>query len=169
MLTLVYAQDQAGGIGYQNQLPWHLPNDLKFFKQVTLGHAILMGRRTFESMGCRLLPGRTSYVLTRQEDYKSEIEGLHRVHDLEEIKSLAQDQEVMVIGGAEIFAAILPLADRVIRTQIKATFPADTFVAVAPDRWRSGNLVHLDRAFRVKLKTSRTEPAIQRPCGAGSL
>ena len=57
MLTLVYAQDQAGGIGYQNQLPWHLPNDLKFFKQVTLGHAILMGRRTFESMGCRLLPG----------------------------------------------------------------------------------------------------------------
>ena len=83
MLTLVYAQDQAGGIGYQNQLPWHLPNDLKFFKQVTLGHAILMGRKTFESMGCRLLPGRTSYVLTRQEDYKSEIEGLHRVHNLE--------------------------------------------------------------------------------------
>ena len=124
-------------IGYQNQLPWHLPNDLKFFKQVTLGHAILMGRRTFESMGCRLLPGRTSYVLTRQEDYKSEIEGLHRVHDLEEIKSLVQDQEVMVIGGAEIFAAILPLADRVIRTQIKATFPADTFVAdLDQDQWQ---------------------------------
>ena len=96
-----------------------------------------MGRKTFESMGCRLLPGRTSYVLTRQEDYKSEIEGLHRVHDLEEIKSLAQDQEVMVIGGAEIFAAILPLADRVIRTQIKATFPADTFVAdLDQDQWQ---------------------------------
>ena len=137
MLTLVYAQDQAGGIGYQNQLPWHLPNDLKFFKQVTLGHAILMGRKTFESMGCRLLPGRTCYVLTRQEDYMSEIEGLHRVHDLETIKALAQDQEVMVIGGAEIFAALLPLADRVIRTQIKATFPADTFVAdLNQDQWQ---------------------------------
>ena len=75
--------------------------------------------------------------MTRQEGYKSEIEGLHRVHDLEEIKSLAQGQEVMVIGGAEIFAALLPLADRVIRTQIKATFPADTFVAdLDQDQWQ---------------------------------
>lgn len=128
MITYVYAEDLKGGIGYQNDLPWKLPNDMKFFKKVTMGHTILMGRSTFESMDCRLLPGRQTVVLTRSKDYGKDIEGLKVVHNVEEVIELAKDQELMVIGGAGVFASLMDHVDQIIRTKIEAEFPADTFM-----------------------------------------
>ena len=128
MITFIYAQDRRGAIGYQNDLPWHLPADLQHFKRETMGHTMLMGRKTFEAMDCRLLPGRKSVVLTTQTDYGQNIEDLELVHDVEEALKLAQDQELMVIGGAGVFKAMAPYADRVIRTVIDHEFEADAFM-----------------------------------------
>lgn len=128
MITFVYAQEARGGIGYQNQLPWHLPNDLKFFKETTMGHTMLMGRKTFESMGKRLLPGRQTVVMTRDLNYGKEIEGLTVINSLEEGLDLAKNQELMVIGGADVFKIFLPYADQIIRTFIEQEFPSDVFM-----------------------------------------
>lgn len=128
MITFVYAQDKNGAIGYNNQLPWHLPNDLQFFKKTTMGHTLLMGRKTFESMGKRLLPGRKTVVLTEQLDYGAEIDGLTVIHTVAAALRLAEQQELMVIGGSGVFTALFPYADRIIRTFIDAEFTADTYM-----------------------------------------
>ena len=129
MLTLVYAQDQAGGIGYQNQLPWHLPNDLKFFKQVTLGHAILMGRVTFDGLNRRLLPNRTSIILTNNQDYQIDDENALVFNTIEDVLDWYQhqDKNLYVIGGAQIIAAFEPYLDELIQTQIAAKLDGDTY------------------------------------------
>lgn len=129
MITLIYAQDQKGGIGLDNDIPWSLPKDLQHFKQETMGYPIVMGRRTFESMGQRLLPGRQTYVISRQLDYGSDIEGLTVLTDLQQVLDLAQDQEIMVIGGSEVYQALMPWADRIIRTVIEGNFSCDTFMS----------------------------------------
>lgn len=137
MMTFVYAQDYKGAIGYQNRLPWHLPNDLQFFKRTTMGHTMLMGRKTFESMGKRLLPGRKTVVLTEQLNYGNEIEGLTVVHSVEEALQLAEKQSLMVIGGSAVFEALLPYADRIVRTFIEAEFEADTYMPdIDTARWQ---------------------------------
>ena len=133
MLTLVYAQDQAGGIGYQNQLPWHLPNDLKFFKQVTLGHAILMGRKTFESIG-RPLPKRTNIVLSRQP---FEHDGVIWKDSLESAVDFVRgSEEIMLIGGGQLFNEYLSQADRLYLTEIQTELDGDTFFpSINWDEW----------------------------------
>ncbi len=128
MITFIYAQDKNGGIGYQNDLPWHLPDDLKHFKRETMGHTMVMGRKTFESMGQRLLPGRQSVVVTRQVDYGQAIEGLKVIHNVEEVLQLAEEKDLFVIGGAELFNALWPNVDRIIRTVIFESFPADVYL-----------------------------------------
>lgn len=130
MINLVYAQDIKGGIGYQGDLPWHLPNDLKFFKKTTMDHTMVMGRKTFESMNCRLLPGRKTIVLTKQKDYGKDIEGLETISSLEEILERSQEEDLMVIGGAQVFKLVWDQADQIFRTVIEAEFPADTFMPV---------------------------------------
>lgn len=126
MISFVYAQEHDGGIGYQNDLPWHLPADLKFFKETTWGHKMVMGRRTFESMDQRILPGRETYVLTTQEDYGSDIEGLNLLHTREDVLELAKDHHLMVIGGAGVFMTLMDDVDQIILTRIDASFPSDT-------------------------------------------
>lgn len=128
MITFVYAQDKNGGIGLNNQLPWHLPGDLHFFKKTTMGKTIVMGRKTFESMGCRLLPGRKSVVLTRDKSYGHQIEGLTVLYSKNEVLNLAKNEEVMIIGGAEIFNLFWNEANLIIRTYIDATFECDVFM-----------------------------------------
>jgi dihydrofolate reductase len=120
------AMDQNRVIGKDNQLPWHLPADLAYFKRVTMGHPIVMGRKTFASIG-RVLPGRENIIVTRNKSFSHE--GCTILHSIEEIKTFAEKHkgEVFVIGGAEIFKETLPFADRLYITKIEAKFPGDTF------------------------------------------
>ncbi len=111
-------------IGRGNALPWHLPRDLRRFKALTLGKPILMGRRTFESIG-RALPGRTNLVLTRDPRWSAA--GAAAVHSLDEaLERTRSAEELVVIGGAEIFALALPLARRIYLTEVQADVDGDT-------------------------------------------
>lgn len=126
MISFMVAMDENRVIGYKNELPWHLPEDLKHFKRVTMGHPIIMGRKTFESIG-RPLPGRENIIISRQEDYKKE--GCRVMNSLEEVEELIGKKsadEYFVIGGAEIFKELLPLADRLYITFIHEEFEGDT-------------------------------------------
>ncbi|MDE3839286.1 dihydrofolate reductase [Bacillus methanolicus] len=126
MISLIWAMDENRVIGKDNQLPWHLPEDLKFFKRVTMGHPIAMGRKTHDSIG-RNLPGRENIVITRQNDFQCD--GCTVLHSVQELVDYAaeKNKEVFVIGGAEIFKQILPFADRLYLTQIYDRFEGDTF------------------------------------------
>ncbi len=113
-------------IGAGGKIPWHLPGELKLFKELTMGHHLIMGRKTWESIG-RLLPGRTTVIVTRQRGYR--VPGAIVVHSLEEaIAACAGDGEIFVIGGAEIFREALPLADCIYLTTVDAEVPGDTFM-----------------------------------------
>lgn len=131
-LSVIAAVARNRVIGHEGRMPWKLPNDLRFFKQVTMGKPMIMGRKTWESFGSKPLPGRPHIVVTGNRDYTAE--GAIVVHDLGTAiatgKRLAEEagvEEVMVIGGAQIYAAALPLADRVFLTEIAATPVGDTF------------------------------------------
>ncbi|WP_027409773.1 type 3 dihydrofolate reductase [Anoxybacteroides tepidamans] len=126
MISLIVAMDQNRIIGKDNKLPWHLPADLAYFKRVTMGHPIVMGRKTFESIG-RPLPGRDNIVLTRNRSFQPE--GCIVIHSIDDIQKMAAERndEIFVIGGAELFEAVLPVADRLYITKIEAQFPGDTF------------------------------------------
>ncbi len=129
IFVVAYAENQT--IGINNQLPWHLPNDFKHFKQLTLGHKILMGRKTYESIG-RPLPNRTMIVLTRNTDFKSDYAKV--VHSLNEILPLQED--LYVIGGAEIFNMLLAHADIIQATIVKADIKGDAFFPkLDPKEW----------------------------------
>ncbi|RCX23567.1 dihydrofolate reductase [Fontibacillus phaseoli] len=124
-VTLIWAMSRNGAIGRNNQLPWRLPADLKYFKEQTTGKTMLMGRKTWESMGSRPLPNRRSIVLTADHAY--EAEGAEIVHSVEEAMKYAQAEELMVIGGAGVFQHFLPLADRLLMTQIDEDVEGDVF------------------------------------------
>lgn len=125
MISLLVAMDNNRLIGRDNDLPWHLPADLAYFKRVTMGKAIIMGRKTFESIG-RPLPGRENIIITRNIEFKAD--GCKVIHSVEEILEMNQyDKELFIIGGAEIFKEILPHADRLYITEIDAIFSGDTF------------------------------------------
>ena len=133
-LTIVVAIDAKRGIGVNNTLPWHLPEDLAHFKRVTLGHPIIMGRKTFDSIG-RALPGRRNIVITRNPDWRHD--GVEAVTSLPAAIALVGDEPAAIIGGAQIFNESLPLADRMIVTEIEHTFECDTFFPeLAPSAWR---------------------------------
>jgi len=126
MISFIVAMDENRTIGRENQLPWHLPEDLKFFKRVTMGHSIAMGRKTHESIG-RVLPGRENIVITRQEGYQSE--GCTMFYSVEEFVNYCRvvDDEIFVIGGAEIYRQALPLADIIHLTVVHGIFEGDAF------------------------------------------
>lgn len=115
-------------------MPWHVPEDLKRFKAVTMGNAIVMGRKTFESIG-RLLPGRTTIIVTRQRDYK--VAGAIVVASLQDAIDQANSQEVFIVGGGELYREAMPLADRVYLTRIALDPCGDTFFApLEVQEWR---------------------------------
>jgi dihydrofolate reductase len=125
-ITLVVARAQNGVIGRKGKLPWHIPADLKRFKQLTMGSVMVMGRRTFDSLP-GLLPGRRHIVLTRDPDWRAE--GAEAAHNVKEALDLAGRQRVSIIGGAEIFAMFLPLADKIELTEVLDNIPGDTILA----------------------------------------
>ncbi len=122
-LSLIVAMAKNRVIGANNAVPWHLPGELKMFKSITMGHHIIMGRKTWESIG-RLLPGRTTIVVTRQRDYA--VPGAKIADSLESALAACQgDDEIFVIGGAQLFAAALPRADRIYLTVVDAEVGGD--------------------------------------------
>ena len=133
-LTFVVAADESNVIGRDGDLPWRLPNDLRHFKAVTMGAAILMGRKTYESIG-RPLPGRRNLVLTRNAEWQAP--GVHPVADVNQaMAQLTDGQELMVVGGGEIYRALWPLASRIELTRVHATVEGDTrFPEFAAPEW----------------------------------
>jgi dihydrofolate reductase len=133
-LVLIVAADRRGVIGRAGGLPWHLPNDLKRFKSLTMGKPIVMGRRTWDSIG-KPLPGRRSIVITRQPGL--EIEGATVVRSLDEaLRAAGPLPEVCVIGGADIFRLALPSAQRIELTVVEAEAAGDTYLpALDPSEW----------------------------------
>lgn len=133
-ISLVAALARNRVIGRDGALPWHLPEDLRHFKALTLGHPVVMGRRTWESIG-RPLPGRRNVVITRQDGYAAT--GAEVFRDLDSaLQALAGAAEVFVIGGGEVYAAALPLADRLHLTELHAEVPGDAlFPRFDPDDW----------------------------------
>lgn len=118
-------------IGAGNRLPWHLPEDFKWFKQMTSGHIIVMGRKTFESIG-RLLPNRTTIVLSRSDFQHS---GVQSARDLDELPALAGDRQVFICGGAQIYAQALPLCSDLYLTLVKREVEGDTFFPPFEDKY----------------------------------
>lgn len=134
-LTIIVAVDAKGGIGVENRLPWHLPEDLAHFKRTTSGHPIIMGRKTFDSIG-RPLPNRRNIVITRNPDWRHE--GVHAVTSLAAaIEAVADNDDAFIIGGAQIFAEALPSTQRLIVTEIGKSFECDTFFPkIDPALWQ---------------------------------
>ena len=125
MISLIVAVGKNNEIGKNNELLWHLPNDLKYFKQITLGLPIIMGRKTFESIG-RPLPGRVNVIVTRNSNFKPE--GCIVVDSIQNaMKATMSAQNVMIIGGADIYSQTLPIADRIYLTEVDAELEADKF------------------------------------------
>lgn len=133
-LVVAFARNQV--IGRAGTMPWHLPDDLRRFKSITMGHAIIMGRKTFESIG-RPLPGRRSIIVSRRPDYA--VPGAEVVGSLAEALDLVDDgTEAFVIGGGEIYVAALPLADRLLVTEIDLAPEGDTwFPEILPTHWKA--------------------------------
>ena len=135
-ITLVVAASENNAIGKNNQLLWHLPNDMRFFKNTTWALPILMGRKTFESMGSRLLPGRLNIILTHQKGLQ--IEGAEVVNTLEEAIVLAEKndyKELMVIGGGQIYEMALPISNKIWLTRVHTQIEGDTFFPQLGSEW----------------------------------
>ncbi len=134
LLSAVFAASENDVIGRDNALPWHLPAELAYFKRITMGKPILMGRRTFQSIG-RPLPGRRNIVMTRG-DFTAE--GIETVHSIDEALRLVEGEpELANIGGAEVLRAALPRTDRIYLTRVHGHFEGDTFLPPLPaDEWR---------------------------------
>ncbi len=132
-LTLVVAIDAQRGIGVDNRLPWHLPADLAHFKRVTLGKPIVMGRKTFDSIG-RPLPGRRNVVITRNPEWSAP--GVEVASSLEGAIALLQGEPASIIGGAQVFTEAMGVAARMIVTEIDHVFRCDTFFPpIDPGIW----------------------------------
>lgn len=148
-LSLICAMDENMVIGKNNSLPWHLPEDLKYFKRTTMGKCIIMGRKTYESIG-RPLPGRTNIIVTRSRDY--EVENARVVDCLTDAIELAETvsyidgaEEAFIIGGAELYRHALPFVDRMHLTMVHAEVEGDTYF---PDfdvaEWQEVSKEHFD-------------------------
>jgi len=125
-VSVIVAMARNRVIGANGAIPWHLPEELKRFKSLTMGHHIIMGRKTYESIG-RLLPGRTTVIVTRNPGYR--VPGAVIAHSLEEaLTACGDDDEIFVIGGAELYAQALRLAGRLYLTTVEADIPGDTYM-----------------------------------------
>jgi dihydrofolate reductase len=145
MLSMIVAVSENGVIGKNNDLLWHLPDDLKHFKRTTRGHHVIMGRKTFESQGSRPLPKRTNIIITRSPHYHAE--GCIVVHSLEEaLAQVKDDEEPFIIGGEKIYRMAFPRVNRIYLTRVHATLEGDTYFP-EPDmnEWRE-----VDRYYHEK-------------------
>ncbi|MCY7394714.1 MAG: dihydrofolate reductase [Nocardioides sp.] len=157
-VVLVAAVAANGVIGDGGQIPWRIPGEQAQFKQLTLGHVLLMGRATYESIG-RPLPGRTTIVLTRDTSWSAE--GVLVAHSLTEALDLAADLpgDVMVAGGAEVYAAALPFADEQVLTRLRLSPPGDTrYPAYDEAAWEETSHESFGAHDRVRLRRRADRP-----------
>lgn len=164
-VSLIVAMDRQRVIGREGALPWHLPDDLKNFKAITLGKPIVMGRRTHESIG-RVLPGRRNLVISRRPGYQAP--GCEVYATLTAALAACADcAEVMIVGGAELYAAALAIAERLYLTEVETALEGDVwFPAIAPDEWREMSAIRHERddrhahayRYRVLERVSRKVP-----------
>jgi dihydrofolate reductase len=139
-LNLIFARARNGVIGHNNTLPWHLPEDLAHFKATTLGQPVIMGRKTWDSLPVKFrpLPGRMNIVVTRQTDWHSE--GAHVVHSVNEaLQACPTEAQPWVIGGAELYRLAMPLATRVVVTEIDANYEGDAFAPELDASWQEAS------------------------------
>jgi len=132
MINIIVATDANGAIGKDNKLPWHLPGDLERFKRLTMGSTIIMGRKTFESIG-KPLPGRTNIVVTRSQAFKAE--GVLVCTYPEDLLHTAKNMHTFVIGGSEIYNMFIPVTERVYITRIHHKFEADSWFKLNEWEW----------------------------------
>lgn len=133
MISIIVAMDENRVIGFENKMPWYLPADLAYFKKITTGHPIVMGRKTFQSIG-RPLPNRTNIILTRDQSFRSE--GCQVIHNIEEVLDKSIKEDLFVIGGAEIYKQFLPYAEKIYSTRILERFHGDTFFPKLTEKWQ---------------------------------
>ena len=142
-ITLVVAASQNNAIGFNNQLLWHLPKDMRFFKNTTWGMPILMGRKTYESMGSKPLYGRFNIIITRNKNWISE--DVTVVHSIQEAVTLATKfkyKELFVIGGGEVYEMALPLAQKIWLTRVHATLEGDVYFPALNNDWELVSTSH---------------------------
>lgn len=168
-LSLIVAASRNDVIGVNDDLPWKLSADLKRFKRLTMGHSIIMGRKTYESIG-RLLPGRTTVIVTRNRDYR--VPGAVVVSSIEAVlEAVADDERPFVVGGSELYAATLPMANEIHLTRVQTEINGDTFLPAID--WRQWKKVleepHLadkknqfDYSFEIYCKIG-SHPGIDKP------
>lgn len=134
IISLLVAADENNVIGKDNQLPWHLPNDLKYFKNLTWAMPILMGRKTFESIG-KALPGRKSIVITRNKNWhQTGVDVVYSIEEAIDVAAATAVKEIFIIGGAEIFNTAFEKADRIYLTRIHYQFEGDVLFPVLDER-----------------------------------
>ncbi len=136
MITIIVAADRNNGIGYRNSLLAHLPGDLQRFKKITMGHCLIMGKKTWESLPVRPLTGRKNIVLTDNE--LDCFDCAETARSIEAALSLCEPgKEIFIIGGGSVYRQFMPIADRLMVTHIHGEFPADTFFPeINPDEWQ---------------------------------
>jgi dihydrofolate reductase len=139
-INMIFARAANGVIGIHNAMPWHLPEDLAHFKKLTLGHPVIMGRKTWDSIPSKFrpLPGRTNVVVTRQKDWQAD--GAQTAASLQDALALCQSSsEVWIIGGAQIYAQAEPLASRIEVTHIHKDYAGDAFAPTLSKHWQPGH------------------------------
>lgn len=146
-MKAIVAMAENRVIGYHGKIPWHLSEDLKFFKSVTWGKAVVMGRKTYESIG-RPLPGRQNIVLSRKQNIPSEKEVI-RVGDVSTVLRLCEKREAFVIGGELVYRALLPWCNEILVTHVKEFPEGDTFFPVFEDEFNPGIILREDERMKI--------------------
>lgn len=144
-IAMIAAMAKNRVIGLDNDMPWHLPDDLKFFKATTTGKPVVMGRKTFESIGSKPLPNRPNYVISRQADFVAAGATVYTSVD-EALQELSEHEEIIIMGGGQLYNMMLPRADRLYLTQIDADINGDTYF---PD-WTEMDWNELSRVHHQK-------------------
>ena len=144
-MIAIAAMSRNRAIGLGGRIPWHLPEDLKFFKRTTLGHIVLMGRKTYESIG-KPLPGRENWVLSRS----AEIPGVQMIRSLEEIPASPEGKNLYLVGGAELYAALLPRCTEILLTRVNLETPGDAFFPEFESGFDEGELLVSADQFEIR-------------------
>ena len=144
-MIAVAAMSLNRAIGLEGRIPWHLSEDLKFFKRTTLGHVVLMGRKTYDSIG-KPLPGRENWILSRT----AEIPGVQVLRSMDEIPSPPEGKNIYLIGGAELYAALLPRCTEILLTRVNLDTPGDAFFPAFEQDFDEGEILLTGEQFEIR-------------------